>query len=271
MFEDINKVLLITDMDGTFLPSNKVPLKSSLEAVEKLKNAGGKFSVATGRAIQAAEQYFEQVTVNCPIIMCNGGMVYDIGNKKQIYDVFLPEKAKDFVRDILRDNKHIGCEVLTLDGVYVPQMTEMERQHNKICKVNPILCSVDEIPKNWYKVLFAIEPQRMNELIEYVSNKGYDGVDFVRSSKEYYEILPLKITKGSALEIMRKTCGMEDYTIIAAGDYNNDIEMLKAADVGICPSNAAPDVKKAADIISEKSCEEDFISQIVDYIFNNIK
>ena len=58
MFEDISKVLLITDMDGTFLPASKVPGKKSLEAIERFQNAGGKFSIATGRAIQASSQYF---------------------------------------------------------------------------------------------------------------------------------------------------------------------------------------------------------------------
>lgn len=74
--------------------------------------------------------------------------------------------------------------------------------------------------------------------------KGYKGVDFVRSSIEYYEILPQNISKGTALEELRKACGMEDFTFVAAGDYNNDIELLQAADVAYCPSNAAEEVKR---------------------------
>ena len=72
----------------------------------------------------------------------------------------------------------------------------MEKRHNEICKLIPVQCAVDEIPdKNWYKVLFAVEPERMDELINYVAKKGYKGVDFVRSSIEYYEILPQNISK----------------------------------------------------------------------------
>ena len=72
MFEDINKVLLITDMDGTFLPSSKIPGQKSVNAISEFQAKGGKFSIATGRAIQAAQQYFDDFSVNCPIIMCNG-------------------------------------------------------------------------------------------------------------------------------------------------------------------------------------------------------
>ena len=270
MFEDISKVLLITDMDGTFLPSSKIPGQRSVDAIAKFQSKGGKFSIATGRAIQAAQQYFESFSVNCPIIMCNGGMVYDLKSKKQIHDVFVPDFTKDIVSEILRDNPDVGCEVLTLDAVYVPQMTPLEAKHNVICKVEPVLCGVDDMPGDWYKVLFATEPENMEKLIHYVAQKGWTGVDFVRSAPEYYEILPQNISKGSALEKMRKLCGMEDYTFVAMGDYNNDIEMLQAADVAICPSNAVDEVKKVCDLVLDVPCEEDAVAAALEYIYGRL-
>ena len=270
MFEDINKVLLITDMDGTFLPSSKIPGQRSIEAIADFQSKGGKFSIATGRAIQAAQQYFESFSVNCPIIMSNGGMVYDLSSKTQIHDVFVPDFTREIVSEILRDNPDVGCEVLTLDAVYVPQMTPLEAKHNVICKVEPILCGVDEMPGDWYKVLFAIEPEKMERLMDYVEKRGSTGVDFVRSAPEYYEILPQNISKGSALEKMRSLCGMEDYTFVAMGDYNNDIEMLQAADVAICPSNAVEEVKKVCDLVLDVSCEEDAVAAALEYIYGRL-
>ena len=271
MFEDIKKVLLITDMDGTFLPASKKPSFKNLQAIEHFQKAGGKFSIATGRSLQASQQYFNDFTVNCPIIMCNGGMVYDIKKKKQIYDVYLPEKARAFTRQILQDNPAIGCEVLLLDGVYVPQMSVTEWKHCEICKVDPILCNIDKIPDNWYKVLFADASDRLGNLVEYTRKCGFDDVDFVVSAPQYFEMLPKNISKGSALEHMRKICGMEDYTFVAVGDFNNDIEMIKYADVGICPSNSTKAVKAAADIVLDVSCEEDAIAEVIDYISTQLK
>ena len=267
MFEDISKVLLITDMDGTFLPASKVPSKKDLESIEKFQQSGGKFSIATGRAMQASSQYFNTFSVNCPIIMCNGGMVYDLENKKQIYDVYLPDKARNFTKTILKNNPDIGCEVLLLDNVYVPQMNETEREHCGICKVTPVLCDVDEIPDNWYKVLFTNEPDKLGELMEYTYGAGFSDIDFVRSAPKYFEMLPMNISKGTALKKMRELCGLNDYTIVAVGDYNNDIEMIKYADVGFCPSNATDDVKEVADVVLDVSCEESAISAVIDYIF----
>lgn len=270
MFEDISKVLLITDMDGTFLPSSKIPGRRSVEAIGEFQHRGGKFSIATGRAIQAAQQYFDTFSVNCPIIMCNGGMVYDLIGKKQIHDVYVPDDTREIVGEVLRDNPDVGCEVLTLDTVYVPQMTPMEARHNEVCKVVPKLCSVDEIPGDWYKVLFAVEPEKMDRLMDYVESRGWRDVDFVRSAPEYYEILPRNISKGSALEKMRALCGMEDYTFVAMGDYNNDIEMLQAADVAVCPSNAVDEVKAVCDLVLDESCEEDAVAAALEYIYGQL-
>lgn len=271
MFEDINKVLLITDMDGTFLPSSKIPLKKDIDAVARFMKAGGKFSIATGRSLQASMQYFDMVSVNCPIILCNGGMVYDINNKKQLYDVYLPECAVQITKRILADNPQVGCEALPLSAVYVPAMTPMEAAHCKICKVEPVICSVDEIPPNWYKALFADTPENLPKLIEYIDKLktqiDCSQIDFVISAPTYYEMLPKNISKGSALREMRSILHMEDYTIVACGDYNNDLEMLEYADVGICPSNAADEVKAVADIVLDVSCEEGTISAAIERIF----
>lgn len=272
MFERIDKVLLITDMDGTFLPASKIPGKKTLEAVERFQRAGGRFSIATGRSLQASQQYFETVSVNCPIVMCNGGMIYDINAKKQLYDVYVPCETRRIVSEILRDNDYVGCEVLTLEKVFVPSLTPLEQKHLQICKVtDPDFSPLEDIPDNWYKVLFAVEPEKMDRLIDYVAEKGYGGVDFVRSAPEYYEILPQNISKGYALGKMREVCNMQDFTIVSVGDYNNDIEMILEADVGICPSNAAEDVKKAADIVLEQSCEQDAVAAVIDMIFEKVK
>jgi len=270
MFEDINKVLLITDMDGTFLPASKIPSQKDLAAIKRFQNNGGKFSIATGRSLQASRQYFKSFDVNAPIIMCNGGMVYDIHSGQQIYDVYLPATARQITCEILRNDSSVGCEVLLIDNVYVPQMTDLEREHCKICKVDPVITDLSEIPDNWYKVLFAQDPDKMDDLISFVSGKGYKEVDFVRSAPFYYEILPKQISKGSALRELRKACNMEDFTIIAAGDYNNDIEMLEYADLGICPSNATEETKACADIVLDVSCEESAISTIIDIIYSKL-
>ncbi len=266
MFKSIENVIILTDMDGTFLPSTKIASQGNLEAVKRFQQAGGRFSIATGRALQASQIYFDTIPVNFPAVLCNGGLVYDIKARQDLMNVYLPESAFNITKRILDDNQDIGCEIILLNELYVPQMNEKEREHNIICKITPVLAPIEDTPKNWYKVLFADEEERINRLEQYVAQQNFCGVDFVRSSEHYLEILPKNISKGSAVSFLKEKFGGEKCQVVCVGDYYNDLEMLKTADIAVCPSNAVDEVKNVCDIVLDKSCDQDAIAELINII-----
>ena len=58
---DLAKTLFITDMDGTLLPADKKLNPADIAAIEEFRCKGGHFSVATGRSLQSASQYFNEL------------------------------------------------------------------------------------------------------------------------------------------------------------------------------------------------------------------
>ena len=58
---DLSNVLLITDLDGTLLPDNKILSQKDKEAIKRFRADGGKFTVATGRTIQSAMKYLRSL------------------------------------------------------------------------------------------------------------------------------------------------------------------------------------------------------------------
>lgn len=265
--KSVSDVVLLMDMDGTILPPSKIPSQQDLESIKRFVSAGGRFSVATGRALQSVAQYFDEIQVNFPAIMCNGALVYDINEKCGKMNVYLPTSTKDIIAKILKDNPNIGCEILTIDHVYVPQLNEAESTHISIAKVTPDYIPIEDTPPDkWYKALFADKQEKTDKLVEYVAQQNFEGVDFVRSSKHYYEILPKNISKGSCVDFIREHYCTESDVIICAGDYHNDIEMLKAADIAVCPANAVDAVKEICDIVLESSCEQNAVTELVDMI-----
>ena len=59
---------------------------------------------------------------------------------------------------------------------------------------------------------------------------------------------------------------MENFTFVAVGDFDNDIEMLIEADLGAAPANAEDSVKRAADLVLKNSCDTGAVAELVDYI-----
>jgi Cof subfamily protein (haloacid dehalogenase superfamily) len=261
-------------MDGTLLPGSKVPNPVDLEALREFKTAGGLFSVATGRILQSVSKYFDSFKPNAPVILTNGGALYDVERQTMVFSEYLPESAYDMTKTVMEKFPKIGIEIDTEEMVYAVSESETEDRHIKLSYIDGeyVKTSVSDIPseRKWLKVLFAAEPEEIDELICHIKSIGYDGADFIRSSGVYYEMLPKNCSKGNALKKMLDLYGLRDYTVVAAGDYHNDIDMLEAADIAVAPRNALDCVKDVADYVTDASCDDGFFAEAVGYIMDEL-
>ncbi len=266
---DLSKVMLVTDLDGTLLPENKVLLQKDLDAINRFRADGGQFTIATGRNLQSTVKYINELEIDVPVILYNGSLIYDTSCEKVMFTDVLPDCAINIGRELLDFMENPGGEVLRLDNIYIVCNNEYEQKHTQICQVEPVYTTLDEVPKgDWFKMLFATEPSLITKLEKYISTKNYP-VDFVRSHDIFIEMLPKGSSKGAALKEYIKLMSMDGFKIYAAGDYHNDIEMLRTADVGAATANAQEDVKEAADFVLERTSDEGAIAELIDRIYED--
>lgn len=265
---DFSDVCLITDLDGTLLPSDKILSAADKAAIEKFRRDGGKFTIATGRTIQSAQRYINELKLDIPVILYNGSLIYDTKTGESLFTDELPEFAADVAEELFSVMKDPGGEVLRLDNIYVVCNNDYEREHVEICQVEPAYTDLSGVPKGgWFKVLFATEPSLIAELENFIAGRDY-GVDFVRSHDTFIEMLPKGSSKGAALKEYRRIMGMEDIKLIAAGDYHNDMEMLAEADVGAATANAQQCVKDSADVVLNRTSSEGAIAELIEMLYN---
>ena len=271
MKSNLNGYLLMTDLDGTLLPSSKILSEKDIKAIARFRELGGKFSIATGRTFESARQYFDDLTPDLPIILCNGGVIYDCSQHKALWSKTLPPETRDIVSEVLTEFPEVCAEIDMENAIYAVHLNDHERYHMKISKSENIVrqCELDEIPDGWFKVLFAMPEDIIPKIVKFANDRKYSGADFVVSSKTYYEILPSNISKGSALELLRSEYGFDKYKVAAIGDYDNDLTMVKTADLGAAPSGAQEIVRKSADLVLRSSCEENAVAELIEYIIQN--
>ncbi len=266
---DLTNYFLITDLDGTLLPDNKVLSDIDKRAINKFVSDGGKFTIATGRTLQATQRYIDELPIKMPVIMYNGSLIYDSNEKKVLFTDELPTEAGKVADELIKFMENPGVEILRLDNIYVVCNNKYEEEHIQICQVTPEYSSIDKVPKDgWFKILFATSPEEIGRLEDFIGDKNYP-VDFVRSHDIFIEMLPKDSSKGSALKEYLKLMDLSGVKVIAAGDYNNDIEMLQTADIGAATANAQPIVKEKADIVLTKSSNEGAIAELIDMIYSN--
>ena len=92
-------------------------------------------------------------------------------------------------------------------------------------------------------------------------------VQMIFSNDQYLELLPIEAGKGNALHFVTDYLPAPHSHTFAAGDAENDISMLEAAHVGIAMQNADAAVKACADMVTEKSNDEDGLLEVLDRHF----
>jgi Cof subfamily protein (haloacid dehalogenase superfamily) len=77
--------------------------------------------------------------------------------------------------------------------------------------------------------------------------QAFPELQFYRNGESTLDIVNAHQSKASGLEILMKQPGLAGLPTYAFGDGNNDIEILKAAKVGVAMGNALPQVAAIAD------------------------
>ncbi|MCD7803704.1 MAG: HAD family hydrolase [Oscillospiraceae bacterium] len=259
---ELDKTIFVTDMDGTLLAPDKTVSEGNLRAISDYRNAGGLFGVATGRPIHTMRKYLSILDIDLPLILYNGCIVYDYHQDKILSSTYLPDCARDILKDIFSTFPGIAPEIFTFEGQYYLNLNDAEKWHHEILQVSYIKkASGDEVTEPWCKLLFADSVEVIDKLMKYVKKFDGMGVRFVRSCPYFLELLPENVSKGSALKKMCQVISLDNKSIISAGDYDNDIEMLKASDISFCPSDSQPAVKEAADYVLKSTCSEDTMAE----------
>lgn len=256
--------LLLSDMDGTLLNSQGMISKKNREAVDYFMENGGIFGIATGRSQLNSVLFLDEVSVNGPCILYNGCGVYDFAHKKFLsLEELSKERLGEFLTYCLKKYTDIAIQIYCPEMCYFISPVDEADPHFVSLHKPYEFCTMDEIKDiPWIKILFCGNPEDLQVLNDDMHHFKLDQeLNWVFSGENYLEYLPYGISKGSALTTIKKTLPPQ-VQVYAVGDYNNDIEMLQVADVGIATMNALPALKEVADVITVSN-DEDAIADII--------
>jgi HAD superfamily hydrolase (TIGR01484 family) len=137
----------------------------------------------------------------------------------------------------------------------------------KLTGLENIQAHYNDIDEPWAKIIFGHEnEERLIELLQGMEkHPEAKSFDFVHTEKSLMEIMPKGINKGVAIHKFSELLGIDKRKIIAVGDFENDVEMIREAGVGIAVANACPGAKEVADIVTVSN-EEHAIAKIIEDI-----
>lgn len=263
-------ITIVSDMDWTLLTSDKKISKKNKEAIDYFRNNGGTFTIASGRIYPKVLMYAEELKLNSPFISHNGGVIYDFNKNSVVYKKVFDKKIIDVLKKVMEDFPDYGFEAASLDEVYFLRDGEFIRKHIRDEEFKDLKwIKPDEINFDITKILIAHSPKKISELEKIIPSVYYNYTAY-RSDLYYFEIVPLGVTKGSALPNLRKILGKNATKVYAIGDGINDLEMIKESDFGVAVKNALPRLKENADFIIPYSNDESAVAGLIELIAKGI-
>jgi hydroxymethylpyrimidine pyrophosphatase-like HAD family hydrolase len=242
--------LLALDLDGTTLSHMGELSPRVREAVRALPEEV-RVVVATGRSILATTPVLEELGITTGFAVCaNGAVTLELDPAAEqgyrIVDTvtFDPRPVLEKMRVALPDAL-IAVEELGVGfkvSRYFPDGELMGESR---------VVSWDELVEHPVTRVTLRQPEASaEEFMEMVERAGLHGVSYAVGWSAWLDINPEGVSKGSALELVRRSLGIEPIHTIACGDQRNDLEMLHWAAWGVAMGNAPDQVKAVADEVA---------------------
>lgn len=261
------------DLDGTLLTDRKEITPRTRRVLSRAIEEGVIVLVATGRPWMGVPEELREFPGMRYALTSNGARILDVQEGVVLEEHLLPpDSAKKAMRIC---GKYDTLQEIYFDGQgYAPadKMAKVERYHK-----NPNMWEYMRKTRTWVEDIFRMvrESDRGLDKIQMLfadmeeRTKAWqelsevEGLELVGSLGYNIEINAAGVNKGSGLVSLGRLLGIRREEIMACGDGDNDLLMLKEVGFGVAMANAEEEVKKAADYIT-LSNEEDGVADAIE-------
>lgn len=255
--------LIVSDIDGTFLRSDRSLHEENLEAVRRLVERGHIFALATGRIFGTARMIAYKMGREVYVISNNGASIRHTAEEKAIYEYAMPAELLEKIFGVAERHEY-GYQVYT-------DMAMVTSRPNPF--LNKYVEELRDIPKELHYTVDMNGNPRAVEGVRKVAYMFYDKgptaalleelgsmpeVTAAQSHRYGIDILARGVDKGSALIRLADFLGIGRQDTVAFGDEDNDAFLLRTAGVGIAMGNATAATKAAADFVTLGNDEAGF-------------
>lgn len=250
--------LVLCDVDGTLFDRKDTMQSGHKKLKQMIAESEIPFTLASGRCLDNMKYLINYLDIKLPVIVNNGTAVLQDG--KVLWERQLC--PSDF-RDAVEMADRMGMLVSFYGAVeeriyrhndYVQSYIErFGKSYTYLLEGNE---QADDKYWNEIKVqkILIIDPDkkgRIDMIIEKIKNINNKSI--VKYDERSIDIMPQSCTKVQGARIMSEIMGISMEDIMAIGDNENDIEMIREAGIGVAVSNGTDRLKRTADYVTVES------------------
>ena len=255
--------LVVSDVDGTLVTTQKVLTHRSRAAVARLDAAGIGFTVISSRPPFGLKMLIDSLELRRPIGAFNGAAL--VSADLEVLDQH--GLASDVARDALAGFRAHSIDawlftvgqwlVMNPSGDYV-------RKETATVGTSPIVA--DDLGNHIHgacKLVGASRDFSGLASCEVAMREALgDRASVVRSQPYYLDVTAAGTSKGALLAELARRLGVPGDEIVTLGDMENDVSMFRNSGFSIAMGNASAEVKSAASAVTLSNDEDGFAEAI---------
>ncbi len=265
--------LIAIDVDDTLLNDEGIISEENKTAIQRAENAGVKIVIASGRSYASTKQYIKELVLPNLTVSLNGAYIQDPADDRLVASFPIDQRiTMEIMKDIepfkLHTNFYCGekvfCQGPSEQALFYSQMNRIEMDYVE---------SLVELSKIEHagKLLMSDDHEKLKPIRDLLQKKYGDKLNIAFSKPFFLEVTDKKASKGAALLKVAEMYGVRPQEVIAIGDSENDITMIRNAGMGIAMTNAKEKIKKEADYVTLSNNESGVAYAINKFILKEQK
>lgn len=254
--------LLVLDVDGTLLNSEKKIGARTLSALLKVQQMGVRIVLASGRptyGLMPIVKALELGNYGGFILSYNGGQIINAQNGELLFERRINPEMLPYIEKKARKN---GFALFTyhdenivsndIDNEHIRQ--EALFNNMNLVKEEEFSIAIDFPPCKC--MLVSDDEEALVALEEHWRRQLNGALDVFRSEPYFLEVVPTAINKANTLGALLEKLAIQSEEVIAIGDGVCDVSMLQMVGLGIAMGNAEDSVKICADMVTASNDED---------------
>lgn len=272
--------LVVCDMDGTALNSNKELSQETLHAWSALHTEGIACTIASARTPMMLGVFCAQAGItDLPVITLEGALVQNWLTGEPLYECPMEPAAAERVMEYCH-SAGLDYTIYTARCAYLRRNTRRGwrfEKYNALADrhgVEHVITAAYEdhtaqeiIGEKVYKVFIEnpgeVGTKRLKDFLEGIAHIRIDC-----SEGRSITVMHERVSKGAALQKLLPYYGLVPEQVCCFGDWYNDIGMLAAFPHSVAMQNAAAEVKRAAGYVTRSNDENGVAYFIKRYILD---
>jgi Cof subfamily protein (haloacid dehalogenase superfamily) len=258
--------LLLSDVDGTLVRSDKSLSQRSIEAVEKLRAADVHFAVTSGRPPRGMEMLIEPLSLVTPLAAFNGGLLVEPG-MDVLEEHTIPDDVVGRAIELLESFElsiwvYRGSDWLVRD----PEGPHVERESHTVQFEPTVVEGFDGLTHAAKIVGVSDDHDGVATAAQATRAALGDHVSAWRSQPYYLDVTHPEANKGSVARFLAARFDLAVDEVATIGDMPNDVLMFAHSGLSIAMGNASDDVQKAARRVTTSNDDEGFAHAVEEFI-----